>query len=84
MATDGRNTGTADRTGTLVMKTQTKMNRSPPGGLGTATAFEGDEIEELGERIASLMPVQARELREYISLDSVRIRAENQVKERSE
>jgi hypothetical protein len=49
------------------MQTQTQMDRSPPGGVVTAAAFEGDEIEELGERIARLTPSQARRLREYVN-----------------
>ena len=47
---------------------QTQMEQSPPGGVLIGAAFESDEIEELGERIAVLRPAQAKELHQYMSL----------------
>ena len=47
-------------------ETQTQMEKPPPGGVVIAAAFEGDEIEELGERLAALSPEQAKELHQYL------------------
>jgi hypothetical protein len=40
--------------------TQTRMDRSPPDSVVVAGAFEGDEIEELGERLISLTADQTK------------------------
>jgi hypothetical protein len=44
------------------------MDQVPPGGTATACGFEGDEIEELAERIKSLAPDQADEVLRYVNL----------------
>lgn len=50
----------------MALKTQTRMDRSPPGGVVVAAAFEGDEIEELGERIVALTTDRLRSLHKYL------------------
>jgi hypothetical protein len=42
------------------------MDRSPPGGVVVAAAFEGDEIEELGERLVSLTTARLKSLRKSL------------------
>jgi hypothetical protein len=51
----------------MALKTQPQMDRSPPGGVIVAAAFEGDEIEDLGERLVSLITRQSKELERYLN-----------------
>jgi hypothetical protein len=51
----------------MALKTQTQMDRSPPGGVVVAAAFEGDELEELGERLVSLTAGQLKSLHTYLN-----------------
>ena len=50
----------------MALETRTQMVRSPPGGVVVAAAFEGDEIEDLGERIVSLTPGRLKSIRGYL------------------
>lgn len=51
-----------------MMSTETRGSGSQPPYTTTGTAFEDDEIRELGDRIAQLTSDKADELSQYLSV----------------
>ena len=52
---------------------QTHAAMQPPKtGMPVAVGFEGDDIEEIGDKIAALKPPEADQLRRYLELKITR------------
>ena len=50
---------------------ETQLEMSPPndGGTIVASGFSDDDIREIGDRIANLTLLEAKELSEYLDLE---------------
>lgn len=56
----------------MIAEVETKSDREPPSdGPLVATGFWSDEIQEIGDKIASLDVRQTKELFEYLKLQGV-------------